>query len=172
MLFIRGGFFWGDPRLAVELKPGGHEIELAALLDVFPRTWTAEMLTVAPKREPVLTKHQLALVPTDTHDSASLAQATPQQLPQVATESSNALSQPFPQALRAIIEGSDDRASATELVAYLQGMLALPAEARVVREDSVQKPWLPSWRLWVRFVVLGVFGMMLTILIERRFRLE
>jgi AraC family transcriptional activator FtrA len=170
MLFVRGGYFWGDPRLAIELKAGVSEIELAALLDTFPRTMTAEVLTVSAKREPIRTRHGLTLVATQTTADALVE---PQASQSLALESENeAPSQAFPRALRSIIEGSDDRASATELVTYIQGMIALPAPVRVVGDDFTAAPLLPSPHLWIRFFTLGFFSLALTFLIERRFRLQ
>ena len=57
---------WNKKRMAVYVDNGISEIYLAALLDTFPRSFTADTLTYSDNREIIVTKNKLMLVPRMT----------------------------------------------------------------------------------------------------------
>ncbi|MCM2323663.1 MAG: DJ-1/PfpI family protein, partial [Oligoflexia bacterium] len=65
-LFLRGGYDWSKDRIATLVYPGVSELALAAPLDVFPRTHSAFVLTVGARRQIFLSRHGLALVPSES----------------------------------------------------------------------------------------------------------
>jgi transcriptional regulator GlxA family with amidase domain len=67
--FLHGGYVFGRPRVAVLVAPGINELELAAALDVLPRTLSVQVTTVAPERAEIRTRNGLKLIPQESMDT-------------------------------------------------------------------------------------------------------
>jgi AraC family transcriptional regulator, transcriptional activator FtrA len=61
--YLSAGFRWRRTDIGVLLSNGVDEIELASLIDTYPRSFTAQVHTVAPSRRVVRSRHGLELVP-------------------------------------------------------------------------------------------------------------
>jgi len=60
---LNGGLVWPKWRVLVPLRDGVDEIELAAVLDAYPRTFAAASASTTPEQRAVRSRHGLVLVP-------------------------------------------------------------------------------------------------------------
>lgn len=60
---LNGGLVWPKWRVLVPLHDGVDEIELAAVLDAYPRTFAAASASTTPEQRAVRSRHGLVLVP-------------------------------------------------------------------------------------------------------------
>jgi len=60
---VNGALVWPKRRVFVRLEDGVDEIELAAALDAYPRTFAAASASTSPERRLVRSRHGLVLVP-------------------------------------------------------------------------------------------------------------
>jgi transcriptional regulator GlxA family with amidase domain len=63
--FANGALVWPKQRVRVALADGADELELAAALDAYPRTFAATSASVAPGRATIRSQHGLTLVPAE-----------------------------------------------------------------------------------------------------------
>ena len=69
-LFMTAGFLWNKTDVGVALYEGIDEIELGAILDLYPRVLDGSAWTVAPVREPIRSRNGLDLVAWSNFDES------------------------------------------------------------------------------------------------------
>ncbi|MCM2322692.1 MAG: DJ-1/PfpI family protein [Oligoflexia bacterium] len=190
-LLLRGGFDWSKKYIAALVTPGVSEIALAAALDTFPRSHDAYALTVAPVREPIASRHGLALVPSDSTLSApyanllivpasgsTTAPEAPLDNPElkrwiadnnvlVKTFSREAPGQAYARML-AIVSDLYGRGTAAFVAKMIR--LPLPAPASSASSSPEHGPGDWPWELWVKPILVGLLGVTLAAWLEARIR--
>jgi putative intracellular protease/amidase len=68
--YLSGAFRWRTAAIGLALGEGVGEIELASILDTYPRSYAAEVHTLAPERTVIRSRHGLDLVPRRTFADA------------------------------------------------------------------------------------------------------
>lgn len=63
LLALSAAFTWDHTDIGVILYPGMDELYLTAILDTYPRTFSARTIALAPRREIIRSKHGINFVP-------------------------------------------------------------------------------------------------------------
>ncbi|GEM44588.1 DJ-1/PfpI family protein [Deinococcus cellulosilyticus] len=72
IFLLNASYLWDRKTYQLPLKKGMDEIELAALVDTFPATFSAELLTTAPVKGPIQSRYGLDLLPRATSEQSEL----------------------------------------------------------------------------------------------------
>ncbi len=183
-LYLRAGFDWTRPGVAVWVLPGASELALAAALDLFPRTHSARVFSVGEKRELIRTAHGLWVAPTEKMELAPPAAYVV--LPQ-ATGSSQGAETLYANALKwtgmakataidwRTLPESDIYPSSLRWIQEHQGAKVAAFVAKTIElappTDGVAAPSWPL-RLFGPMAGMALVGLLTGIWLEKRFRLS
>jgi putative intracellular protease/amidase len=70
VLTARAAYRWSTDVIGLPLYDGIDEVELAAIIDTYPRSYSAQVYTIADERRPIRSRHGLHVVPRTTRADA------------------------------------------------------------------------------------------------------
>lgn len=191
-LFMRGAYDWRKKYFDVLVYPGVSELSLAALLDTFPRALNYRLQTVASERVWIKTRNGLTLVPSAVLDngfhpdfllipSSTANRKTQNPASAQALEKAQAWtsSQNIP-----VKSYFYDKPGVTwdhsfDLLYHLEGkssnrIIALISKLteypyHTARSQRYEVPSASRFPMWIGPVLVGLFGLFLAWLFDRRF---